>query len=100
MQGYGMMAPQAYGMPQQMPQQQYGMYGQAMATGGGYPAQQQQQQQQSMSAGYAQMPAASKGVAPLPGAGKPVSPWSEHRTDDGVPYWYNTTTRVSQVHSI
>jgi hypothetical protein len=102
-----------YMQPQQqfMQQPQYGMgggqygmaqpfaYGQAPAGGaaGGmmpgmmYP--QQQQQQHDMS-GYAAKPIVSN---PTPAAKPAANPWSEHRTDDGVPYWYNATTRTSQV---
>ena len=32
--------------------------------------------------------------APAPSS----SPWTEHKTDDGVSYWYNSATGVSQVH--
>ena len=37
-----------------------------------------------------QVPAA----VPKPAA---ANPWTEHKTDEGVTYWYNSTTGVSQV---
>lgn len=81
--------PQPYGMQQP--------YGQAYGAPGGYGA----PQQQGMGAygapgmgGYA--PAAAP--APAPAAQKALpAPWSEHKTDDGNVYWYNSTTGVSQV---
>jgi far upstream element-binding protein len=108
---YGMQPYQQMQMPMQQPQQQYGMpYG--------YPQQQQQQQQQyAMTAangngavgGYpygapTSVPAYNSyggnqitAVAPVQ---KPVvnsSVWTEHKTDDGITYWYNASTGVSQV---
>lgn len=54
-----------------------------------------QQQQQQAYGGYPQQAAP---VQQMPIA-KPVaaSVWSEHKTDDGNTYWYNTSTNVSQV---
>lgn len=51
----------------------------------------QQQQQRAPVATYAPPHAAA---APKPAVN---SPWSEHKTEDGIPYWYNSTTGVSQV---
>ena len=38
--------------------------------------------------------AAAAAVPPKPAVS---SPWSEHKTDEGVAYWYNSATGVSQV---
>eukprot|EP01034_Spumella_vulgaris_P030353 gene30353-37555_t len=112
-QPYGMQG--AYGMPMQQPQ--YGAYG-------GYPQQQsmgaapygQAQPQYGMPAGggYQAYGAAAAGVAPVAGAyGQPAAygapavvaapkvatpavVWTEHKTDDGITYWYNASTGVSQ----
>jgi far upstream element-binding protein len=114
-QSYPGYPPQNYGMPQQMmPPTQYG-----------YPPQQQQQQMQPfMQQQYAQAygnvpqvtgaygqpqhmgyggvaatnPAVYPQTAPQVAVQKPLpSPWSEHKTEDGNTYWYNSTTGVSQV---
>lgn len=71
---------QAYGQP--------GMYGAANGAAAGAYAQ----------PGVA-VPGATAAVAGANAAGaKPAaaSPWSEHKTDEGVTYWYNSTTGVSQ----
>ena len=121
--GYGMPAP-AYGggyPGQQQQQQAYGAPGMGMGQQpyGGYQPQQmqqhvmpQQQQQQPYGAQAYGAPVAQAGYRPQAGAyGAPVaagypaaavqkpvqSPWSEHKTDDGNTYWYNSTTGVSQV---
>ena len=103
------------GNPQQMQQQQYGMtsggagaggYPQQQAYGAGAGAgmyQQMQQHQQQMGMGGMGMGmmggAAGGGVKPMgvPAAAPAASAWQEHKTDEGVSYWYNTTTGVSQV---
>ena len=81
---------------QQQPQQQqqhqqayggYPGYGAAAAVVNPYGASALQQQQQSA---YGQAPVAVVKSA-LPSA------WTEHKTDDGIPYWHNATTGVSQV---
>ena len=83
---------------QQQPQQQqqhqqayggYPGYGAAAAVVNPYGASALQQQQQQQSA-YGQAPVAVVKSA-LPSA------WTEHKTDDGIPYWHNATTGVSQV---
>jgi len=102
------------GMPQQQAQMmpQYGAYG-----GGAYgnPQMAQMQQQYAMGAGGYQAygaGAAAGGMGAMGGYGqqgmggqvpaavpKPAAanPWTEHKTDEGVTYWYNSTTGVSQV---
>jgi far upstream element-binding protein len=37
--------------------------------------------------------------APPPAPAPAPSPWSEHKTDDGNTYWYNSVSGVSQVSS-
>lgn len=77
--------------------------------------QQQQQQQQQAYGGYPGYAAAAAAVVNPYGASAlqqqsaygqaPVavvksalpSAWTEHKTDDGIPYWHNATTGVSQV---
>lgn len=101
------------GMPGQ-PMMQYGAYGAYGAPQGMMP---QQQQQYAMGGGYQaygaaagagaaqgmygmpQQAYAQPGMVQQQAAAKPVaaSPWTEHKTDDGVTYWYNSTTGVSQV---
>lgn len=82
---------------QQQPQQQqqhqqayggYPGYGAAAAVVNPYGASALQQQQQQSA--YGQAPVAVVKSA-LPSA------WTEHKTDDGIPYWHNATTGVSQV---
>jgi len=117
--GYPNMAMGGMGMPQMMPQ--YGAYG---ANPYANPQMAQMQQQYAMGAGgyqaYGQPGmygangavagayGAQPGMAAMPGAAvagagavgaKPAaaSPWTEHKTDEGVTYWYNSTTGVSQV---
>ena len=85
---YGQQAQQMpYGYGQQQPQQQQQQYGQQAVQYG----QQQQQQQQQAYGGY---PAVVQ-QAPI---AKPIAAtvWSEHKTDDGNTYWYNSGTGVSQ----
>jgi far upstream element-binding protein len=102
--GYG------YGQNPQMGMQQpyggmgaggYQAYGAAagvagQAQGGMYPGGMQ---------GYGAQGGAMGGMGAGMGAGgmqaKPAaaaSQWSEHKTDEGVTYWYNSSTGVSQVH--
>lgn len=114
--GYG--APQGggyYSMPQMggygggygAPQQAGGYYGApaggaAGGYGGGYSAAAggygpSSGYQQPSHTGY-QQGAPQGGYQQAPPAAKPASsPWSEHKTDDGVSYWYNATTGLSQV---
>ena len=112
------MPPQPQPQAIQPPQQMYGGYGNNMSQqqqqqpalpqsgynqpqggmggisqGGMYGQLQQQQPQQPQS--YPGYPRAAIS-APLPMA-KPPSPWTEHKTEDGNTYWYNTSTGVSQV---
>ena len=109
---YGMgMAAQPYGMAGMgmygMPQQSFGGYG------GGYAPQMQQSAAYGMG-GY-QAYGASAGAAASYGAQNPYgqpaqavtaaksalpSAWTEHKTDDGIPYWHNATTGVSTVSFI
>lgn len=78
--GYG--APQGGGGYYQ-PQQGAG-------GGSGYYQQAQGGYYQQAQGGY-QQPA--QAAAPVAAA----SAWTEHKTDDGIPYWYNASTGVSQV---
>jgi hypothetical protein len=64
---YAQPGQQAYGQTQQQPQQQHQQY-----------------------------PQQSPAPAPAP-AGGAASVWSEHTTDDGHRYWYNSQTGQSQV---
>lgn len=105
---------QGMGMPQQQMMPQYGAYGAY-----GNPQMAQMQQQYAMGAGgyqaygagaavggmgamggmggYGQqqgMPGQVPAAVPKPAA---ANPWTEHKTDEGVTYWYNSTTGVSQV---
>jgi hypothetical protein len=41
----------------------------------------------------------SSAPAPAPSPAPAANPWSEHKTDDGNTYWYNSVTGVSQVRS-
>jgi len=89
--------PQPYGMQQPFGQQAYG-------APGGYGIPQQQQQQPGMG-GYGAPAMGGYGAAPVQAAPAPShaaqkplpTPWSEHKTDDGNVYWYNSATGVSQV---
>jgi far upstream element-binding protein len=78
-----------YGMQQQqqMQMRQAGMYGMP----------QQQQQQYGYQAPYQQQQRgyANYGAPQQPMGGQAYSPWSEHRTEDGKPYWYNSVTNTS-----
>lgn len=114
--GMGPQMGMGYGYP---PQQAYGMGGYGMpavqAPGGygGYynpPQQQQQPNPYAVGGGYPQQygsggggaggypnaaPVATPAAAPV--QQKPAaSVWTEHKTDDGIPYWYNASTGVSQ----
>jgi hypothetical protein len=80
--------------------QQYGQYPHAQAYGmGSYP----QQGHAAGHGGYPQQhqasanpyPVAAPVAAPAPAPATGV--WSEHKTDDGNTYWYNSATGVSQV---
>ena len=79
--------------PQQMPQQQYHMQQYAQS----YPGVPQQAAyghgQQPHAYGAAAGVAQAMAVKPLP------ANWSEHKTDDGNTYWYNSSTGTSQVSS-
>lgn len=107
-QAYGGMGMGMYGMPQQS----FGAYG------GGYAPQQMQQSGGAyggMGGGY-QAYGASAGAAASYGAQNPYgqpaqavpvaaksalpSAWTEHKTDDGIPYWHNATTGVSTVRVV
>ena len=111
----GMQQPQygGYGMPQQQMGQMGGMpgmgnmgmsnpsaggyqaYGAAAGAGGMYPGMQQQQHQ-----GYG-VQQGMGGMQAAPAVAKPAaSAWSEHKTDEGVTYWYNASTGVSQVSTL
>lgn len=80
--GYGGNPQQQYQMPQQQQQYPQSYQGVPQANYG-----QPQQHQQY-------------GGAPAVAAAKPLPiPWSEHKTDDGNTYWYNSATGVSQVSS-
>jgi len=73
----------------QQQQQAYGGYpgyGAAAAAVNPYGASALQQQQTA----YGQAPVAAVAKSALPSA------WTEHKTDDGIPYWHNATTGVSQ----
>eukprot|EP01039_Chlorochromonas_danica_P005603 gene5603-6169_t len=82
-----------YSMPMPMaapPQSQQGAPQRGGQPAGGYGV---------PSASYqAYAPAAAP--APAPGAARPAptpsSVWTEHKTDDGLTYWYNASTGVSQ----
>eukprot|EP01038_Epipyxis_sp_PR26KG_P013145 gene13145-17613_t len=88
--GYG-----GYQQPMQQLPSPYGMPGQVT----GYPnpyataAPVVQQQYSQPAATYAPVAAP---VAATPVKAPPASVWTEHKTDDGVPYWYNSSTGVSQ----
>ena len=64
-----------------------------MAGAAGYQQQAQPQQQAygAVATGYAAPAAAVAAGKPLP------SQWTEHKTDEGNTYWYNSATGVSQV---
>lgn len=68
---------QPYGYPYMPPQQ-----GGYMQPAAGYPP-----------VGHAPAPVAP---APAPKPAPAPSLWTEHKTDDGLPYWYNASTGVSQ----
>lgn len=95
--GYG--APAAvgyYGAPQMGGYN--GGYGAPAAGAGAY--YQQQQQPQGGAAGYYQQQGAYQQQQPAARAAPAAtsaSPWTEHKTDDGISYWYNASTGVSQV---
>ena len=93
--GYGVPAAGAY-------------YGQAASqmggySAGGYGAGQQgsyyggAQQAQGSYGGGAYGGVAQGGYQQTTGKAAGGSPWSEHKTDDGISYWYNASTGVSQV---
>jgi hypothetical protein len=93
-----MMQQQPGQQQQQMIPQQQQAYGQQMPSA--YPQAQPQAQPQlhqayGAPAAYAQQ--TQQMAAPQAAAPKPVSVWSEHKTDDGNVYWYNSSTGVSQV---
>lgn len=109
---YSMPLPQQPGFPYAYPPQPYPAaqpYPYAMPT---YPPFGQPAAAPAMApGGYGAMPAASGGYSAYPGAAPAVtakaaapassttkssSVWTEHKTDDGIPYWYNASTGVSQ----
>lgn len=73
----------------------------AASQGGGYGVSQSggyYQQPQGGAGGYYQQQGGyQQPVATTTPAASGASPWTEHKTDDGVSYWYNATTGVSQV---
>lgn len=99
---YGAFPPQMTAYPQQ---QAYGATAQqqqqATATAAGYAAAAGYGQQ--VATGYpasttaTNAAAGAKGATNGGGAAAGGSVWSEHKTDDGIPYWYNATTGQSQV---
>ena len=90
------------GYPQQ--QQQYGQYPQqgygAAAAGGGYPQQHQQAGVYGQQAAGAYGQAAVAHAQPVAAVAAATSQWTEHKTDDGNTYWYNSVTGVSQVNRL
>ena len=101
--GYGMNPqPSGYGMMQQQQQQPspYGMYpGQMGGAGMHMGGMGNMGGMQPMGGAGPQMygaPVAARSNVP-PAAPKPASPWTEHRTDSGDVYYYNSVTKVSQV---
>lgn len=103
--GYGAMQQPMGGMQYGNPMAQPSPYGGGY---GGYPQQQQAQAYGQQSYGQQPAAAASAGgyqpqaggyaaqAAPAQATAKAASVWTEHKTDDGVPYWYNASTGVSQ----
>ncbi|KAJ1409148.1 hypothetical protein B484DRAFT_436107 [Ochromonadaceae sp. CCMP2298] len=85
------------GYGQQQQQQQYGMQQQGGMQGGGYGMQATPSYGGGQAAGYGGagggygQPQSAPPPAALPGA------WTEHKTDEGVSYWYNSASGVSQV---
>ena len=98
--GYGGMQQQQPSMYGGYPSQ--GMYGQQQQGGGGYPAMSGAgygQQPAGAGTGYGQSAPWSGGHSSAQASAPPPLPagWTEHKTEDGNTYWYNSATATSQV---